>query len=268
MRVEVRERIWRSQSKSYVRLLPQKLGVSPRGHSGGLQRALTDFGCEHSFAKAAQSVREHYGFEIGVSAVRTTTLTHARRAREQLQQQYQQPFRSVPKMGQEHVIAQSDGTMICTLNPGPKKAKRPREWKEMRLWWPFRLRTAPLRSMQRVLPVSKKSGGVGDIARARLVGDLTARSTAWETERSGSDCRVSKSSASREAFCVTFIMSASIWQQQRPSVVHPRPTNGAEHSKGDCGAEPRTKCSRPWSPISKRPRPLRNKRLCVGPGVT
>ena len=61
----VRERIWRSQTQSYVRPLPQRLGVTPRGRSRRLQRVLTDFGCEHSFARAAESVLEHYGFALG-----------------------------------------------------------------------------------------------------------------------------------------------------------------------------------------------------------
>jgi hypothetical protein len=94
---------------------------------------LTDFGCEHSFARAAGSVLEHYGFEIGVSAVRTATLAHAQRARAKLQAEYEQPFRELPAVGKEHVIAQADGTMICTVQAGPRKGKRPREWKEMRL---------------------------------------------------------------------------------------------------------------------------------------
>jgi hypothetical protein len=78
-------------------------------------------------------VLEHYGFEIGVSAVRTATLEHAQRAREQLAAQYAQPFRQLPAVGNEHVITQADGTMICTVQPGSRKGKRPREWKEMRL---------------------------------------------------------------------------------------------------------------------------------------
>ena len=127
------ERIWRSQGKGYLRRLPQALGVTPRGRSRRLERALTDFGCEQSFARAAQSVQEHYGFEIGITAVRTVTLLHACRARQALNQQYQQPFRAVPEKGREHVIAQTDGTMICTVQPGPKQGKRPRQWKEMRL---------------------------------------------------------------------------------------------------------------------------------------
>jgi hypothetical protein len=131
--VAVRERIWRSQTSNYIRPLPQRLGVKPRGRSRRLQRVLTDFGSEHSFARAAQSVQEHYGFELGASAVRADTLKHAQRARAQLQAQYEQSFRVLPALGQEHVIAEADGTMICTVASGPRKGKRPREWKEMKL---------------------------------------------------------------------------------------------------------------------------------------
>lgn len=127
------ERIWRSATEKYLRPLPVRLGVSPRGRSARLERVLTDFGCEHSFARATQSVREHYGFEIGISAVQRTTFKHAQRAQAKLQERYAQPFRSLPAVGQEHVIAQADGTMICTVKPSPKKGKRPREWREMRL---------------------------------------------------------------------------------------------------------------------------------------
>jgi len=131
--VNVRERIWCSRSKSYLRPLPGRLGVTPRGCSRRLERVLTDFGCEHSFVKAAASVEEHYGFEVGSSAVRTATLKHANRARKALQKQYDEPFRILPAAGAEHVITQTDGTMICTVAPGPRKGRRPGDWKEMRL---------------------------------------------------------------------------------------------------------------------------------------
>jgi hypothetical protein len=71
--------------------------------------------------------------EIGKSAVRDATLAHAQRARVQLQAQYAQPFRVLPTVGAAHVIAEADGTMICTVQPGPSKGKRPRQWQEMRL---------------------------------------------------------------------------------------------------------------------------------------
>ena len=132
--MRVKERIWRSASQSYVRPLPKRLGVTPRGRSRRLQRVLTDFGCEHSFARASERVREHYGFEMGASAIRTTTLEHARRAQEALENKYEQSFRVLPSVGAELIIAEADGTMICTVEPGrPRQGKRPRDWKEMRL---------------------------------------------------------------------------------------------------------------------------------------
>jgi hypothetical protein len=131
--VTVGERLWRSRSQRYLRPLPGRLGVTPRGRSRRLERVRTDFGCAHSFARAADSVLEHYGFEIGVSAVRDATLAHAHRAREQLTGPYAQPFRVLPALGAAHVIAEADGTMICTVEPGPRKGKRPRQWREMRL---------------------------------------------------------------------------------------------------------------------------------------
>ena len=131
--VRVQDRIWRRPGQSYLRPLPARLGVSPRGRSRRLDRVLTDFGSEHSFARAAASVVEHYGVKLGVSAVRTATLTDAQRARQKLVAEYQQPFRVLPTLGAAAVITEADGTMICTVQPGPRSGKRPREWKEMRL---------------------------------------------------------------------------------------------------------------------------------------
>ena len=131
--MSVRDRVWRRPHQSYLRPLPARLGVTSCGRSRRLDRVLTDFGSEHSFARAAGSVQEHYGFEIGVSAVRNATLEHAQRACRQLEAQYAQAFRVLPAVGEAHVIAQADGTMICTVQPGSKQGKRPREWKEMRL---------------------------------------------------------------------------------------------------------------------------------------
>jgi len=113
--------------------LPARLGVRPRGRSRRLDRVLTDFGCEHSFARAVESVREHYGIELGASSVRAATLEHAHRAHRQMQEQYDESFRVLPAQGALHVIAQADGTMIRTVEPGARQGKRPREWKEMRL---------------------------------------------------------------------------------------------------------------------------------------
>ena len=131
--MEVLEQIWAASTRTYLRPLPERLGVRPRGKSARLQRVLTDFGAEHSFARAAQSVREHYGFDISSTAVRAVTLEHALRASVKLEEQYAQPFRLLPPAGAGHVIAEADGTMICTVSSGSRKGKRPRQWKEMRL---------------------------------------------------------------------------------------------------------------------------------------
>ena len=131
--VRVKERVWQTSEKKYLRLLPVGIGVSARGRSVRLERVLTDFGCEHSFAHAAARVQEHYGFEISTSAVREATLTHAQRASKRLEEQYKESFRILPSLGAEHVVAEADGTMICTVAPGKRNGKRPRDWKEIRL---------------------------------------------------------------------------------------------------------------------------------------
>jgi len=131
--VSVTERVWRTQQKNYLRLLPEAIGVSPRGRSQRLDRVLTDFGIEHSFQHAAARVLEHYGFEINISAVRQATLHHASRAEQLLQKEYQEPFRVLPAVGEQYVVAEADGSMVCTVAPGPRTGKKPRDWKEIRL---------------------------------------------------------------------------------------------------------------------------------------
>jgi len=131
--VNVEERVWRTEQKPYVRLLAEAIRVSARSCSRGLERVMTDFGCEHSFIHAAARVQEHYGFEISASAVREATLKHAQRAGQLLEKRYQEPFRELPSVGAQRVVAQADGTLICTVGPAKRTDKRPREWKEIRL---------------------------------------------------------------------------------------------------------------------------------------
>lgn len=131
--VSVTERVWQTKEKKYWRLLAERIGVSARGRSKRLERALTDFGSEHSFRHAAARVLEHYGFEINASAVRDATLQHAQRAAEILEKEYEQPFRVLPAAGAQQVIAEADGSLIRTVANGPRKSKKPREWKEIRL---------------------------------------------------------------------------------------------------------------------------------------
>ena len=131
--MEVRDRVWRSATQNYLRPLPARLGVSARGRSRRLERVLTDFGVEHSLARAAQSVEEHYGLQLGASTVRRTTLKHAQRAQQKMEAEYKESFRVLPAVGAGHVIAEADGTLIRTVPPGLRKGPRPRNWQEMRL---------------------------------------------------------------------------------------------------------------------------------------
>lgn len=131
--VQVQERIWRRAGRSYHRVFCHQIGVRPRGLSERLRRVASDFGAETAFASAAARIQEHYGFTLGASTVRQATLQAARDAQSLLEDVYQQPYRSLPAHGSEWVVAQADGTMICTVGPGPRKGKRPRQWNEMRL---------------------------------------------------------------------------------------------------------------------------------------
>jgi len=60
-----------------VRPFCQRANISPRGYSLPLQRALVDFGSDESFLDATKKVREHYGIEVPIRAVRQQTLAHA-----------------------------------------------------------------------------------------------------------------------------------------------------------------------------------------------
>lgn len=131
--MKVEEWIWRNGQSNYLRPFAARIGVNNRGRSARLERALTDFGAEHSFAKANLRVLEHYGFALNASAIRETTLRHAARAKAKMERAYRESFRVLPAHGAEHVVAEADGTMICTLAGGHRNESRPREWKEMRL---------------------------------------------------------------------------------------------------------------------------------------
>jgi hypothetical protein len=130
----VEETILRTATIHWLRPFAHRAGVYCRSKSAGLQRALCDFGIEHSFASGNQRLREHYGFALNASAFRQSTLEHARRAGQILEKEYAQSYRSLPAQGPEIIIAQADGSMLCTVPAGrPRTGARPREWQEIRL---------------------------------------------------------------------------------------------------------------------------------------
>jgi hypothetical protein len=112
--------------------------VNCRGYSLGLQRILTDFGADHSFAQASAKVKEHYCIEVPASAARSYTFKHASQMRERQEQAH-----SLPRGGVAQVIAQTDGClipMVKTAKNGAKDRRKRRQvdWQEARLSLAYR----------------------------------------------------------------------------------------------------------------------------------
>ncbi len=109
----------------------KEASVVPRGYSKALQRAMSDFGIERSFAKAAEAIHEHYGIVVPESAERCITLKHANRVPEVT------AVRTLPSDGPDNVIAQTDGSFVPVVyfkeGTGDKRNRRGKEYKETRL---------------------------------------------------------------------------------------------------------------------------------------
>ncbi len=104
--------------------------IQHRQCSVPLQRALTDFGAEESFAKAVQRVREHYGVELSAHAARWHTLAHAR------SMGGVKPER--PKQSVKTLITEMDGCMLplveTVAHPQADRRKgKQLSWQEARL---------------------------------------------------------------------------------------------------------------------------------------
>ena len=131
--ITVMEQVFKWEGSTW-RPFSESAGVTCRSHSQLLQRRLTDFGSEKSFARAAEQVKEHYGIEVSPSAVRKITETHG------------QALHGQPKFLQgetalepkEQIIVETDGTMIPIVTVDSTKHKDQRKtrktsWKEIRL---------------------------------------------------------------------------------------------------------------------------------------
>src|SRR5262249_3159255 len=91
-KIEIEEQIFtQGRQGPQIRAFCESAGVECRGYSEGLQRAMTDFGADEAFAGAATKLKEHYGIEVPVSAVRGFTEAHgeAMQVQEKLQSDWQ-----------------------------------------------------------------------------------------------------------------------------------------------------------------------------------
>lgn len=140
-----------------ARPLAREMDFRHRGRTRSLEKALTSFGSEQSFEKAAQSFKEHYGWEVFRTTVRRVTLMHARAAEAWLDERlssageaYNKPL--VTRPGVQTLLAELDGSMVrtgvlerpATEEEAPNVAertpvyglirgKRPDNWREVRV---------------------------------------------------------------------------------------------------------------------------------------
>jgi hypothetical protein len=124
------QRLRQGRRGAQMRPFSEQAKISAREYSLPLQRALTDFGADHSFGEAAKKVREHYGVELPTSSVRCCTLAHAKASGAVQHQAPKQPVKTL--------ITEMDGTMlpIVATKTGPDlDGRKGKElfWREARL---------------------------------------------------------------------------------------------------------------------------------------
>lgn len=149
-----------------------------------LQRRMTDFGADDSFAKASAKMEEHYGITVPVSAIRTTTENHAESIKKTIRLETTIPL----KDGNDCIIAETDGTMIPIVDCNRKTTKinedsrknRETFWKEGRLCLAYSQgSTTPFFSATMGKPDeagdhlihSAINGGLGNNSTVHCVGD-------------------------------------------------------------------------------------------------
>lgn len=106
--------------------------VSSRGMSLGLERVLTDFGADSSFAKAVTKVAEHYGVEVSESAVCVVTEKHGLQMQIEMEAEERMPAKGVKEL-----LGEADGAFIpiveIVAGAGDKRKRRSSKYQEGRL---------------------------------------------------------------------------------------------------------------------------------------
>lgn len=120
------------RTQKQVRPLAAAAQVRCRSLSLGLQRVVTDFGADTSFAAAVEKVREHYRITISAATVRATTERHA--AAMKLEPEVRA---SLPLVGVKELLTEIDGTLLPVVETGAAQADRRKQrlcrWQEARL---------------------------------------------------------------------------------------------------------------------------------------
>ncbi|MFQ5633465.1 MAG: ISKra4 family transposase [bacterium] len=114
-------------------------GVKNRGYSSVLQRVMSDFGAEKSFARASLSVKEHYGIDVPESAVRRATLEQAGKLADWETKRTGEG--AVSEQQADTLIVQTDGSMVPIVEIAEKaegssadgRKRRKLSWQEAKL---------------------------------------------------------------------------------------------------------------------------------------
>ena len=124
---------YRNQTKR-IRAFAQSAGVSHRGCSRPLQRAVTDFGADLPFAQVMDKLVEHYGIVLGESTIRQITEGHAQRIFDAANDA---TGWSAQGGGSDFVIVEMDGGMVPIVEPDPTKADQRKgktlQWREAKI---------------------------------------------------------------------------------------------------------------------------------------
>lgn len=116
-----------------IRPFAQSAEVRHRGCSRPLQRAVTDFGADQSFALAMDKLEEHYGVVLSESTIARITLGHAGKILESL------PAQVWPSSAGESrtIIVETDGGMVPIVETdatqGDRRKGKKLCWREAKL---------------------------------------------------------------------------------------------------------------------------------------
>ena len=138
-----------------LRPVKERLKIRHGSRTPAVERALTDFGAEESFAQAAVRFQEHYGWEIGSSTVLRVVegvAAHAEKYLAARLAEARQPY-TLPlaqRRGVAELLVELDGCEIRTVfcyqelneESGEVRRKRKMDWKEVRVGLTGRLESA------------------------------------------------------------------------------------------------------------------------------
>lgn len=173
--------LWNRDTHEGCRPVRSELGVEHLGMTEAVKRALTDFGAEDSFGRAAKRFEEHYGWEVGRTTVLRVVETVAAEAESFVAKQlgdgrteFGRPLSDRP--GAERILVEADGGEVRTgkLLPAPelgttparKLAKRRRltEWRDLRMGLARRLDEVEPTYVGRLGPYARVLDDVFDAA--------------------------------------------------------------------------------------------------------